>query len=123
MKFKTFLFDFDGTLVDSMPTFVYVMLRILKENHIAFESDIIKIITPLGYKGTAKYFKKLGLDMPEEQIVSLMNAYALEEYQHSIDAKKNVICTLEKLKENGADLNILTASPHSRSFTAVPEVA
>jgi len=90
-----------------------VMLRILKENNIAFESDIIKIITPLGYKGTAKYFKKLGLDMPEEEIVSLMNMYALEEYKYRIDAKKNVISTLIKLKENGADLNVLTASPHS----------
>ena len=35
MKFKTYLFDFDGTLVDSMPTFASVMLRILKENDIA----------------------------------------------------------------------------------------
>jgi len=113
MEFTTYLFDFDGTLVDSMPTFVSVMLRILKENNIAFESDIIKIITPLGYKGTAKYFKKLGLDMPEEEIVSLMNMYALEEYKYRIDAKKNVISTLIKLKENGADLNVLTASPHS----------
>ena len=113
MKFKTYLFDFDGTLVDSMPTFVSVMLRILKENNIPFESDIIKIITPLGYKGTAKYFKNLGLDMPEEEIVSLMNTYALEEYKYHIDAKKNVISTLKKLKENGADLNVLTASPHS----------
>ena len=113
MKFTTYLFDFDGTLVDSMPTFVSVMLRILKENNIAFESDIIKIITPLGYKGTAKYFKKLGLAMPEEEIVSLMNMYALEEYKYRIDAKKHVIDTLKKLKENGADLHILTASPHA----------
>ena len=30
MKFKTYLFDFDGTLVDSMPTFVSVILRILE---------------------------------------------------------------------------------------------
>lgn len=113
MEFTTYLFDFDGTLVDSMPTFVSVMLRILKENDIAFGSDIIKIITPLGYKGTAKYFKKLGLDMPEEEIVSLMNTYAMEEYKYRIDAKKNVIGTLKRLKENGADLNVLTASPHS----------
>ena len=28
----TYLFDFDGTLVDSMPTFVSCMLRILDEN-------------------------------------------------------------------------------------------
>ena len=33
---KTYLFDFDGTLVDSMPTFVSVMLRILDENEIKY---------------------------------------------------------------------------------------
>ena len=31
---KTYLFDFDGTLVDSMPTYVSAMLRILDENSI-----------------------------------------------------------------------------------------
>ena len=44
-----YLFDFDGTLVDSMPTFVSVMKRILDENHIPYGDDLIKIITPLGY--------------------------------------------------------------------------
>ena len=42
-----------------------------------------------------------------------MNTYALEEYKYRIGAKKNVINTLKKLKENDADLNVLTASPHS----------
>ncbi len=114
MKFTTYLFDFDGTLVDSMPTFVSVMLKILDENNIAYESDIIKKITPLGYKGTAQYFKEeLGVDMPVEEMISLMNTYALEQYKYNIEAKENVIPTLKKLKENNADLNILTASPHS----------
>lgn len=53
MKFSAYLFDFDGTLVDSMPSFISVMLRILDENGIDYEDDIIKIITPLGYQGTA----------------------------------------------------------------------
>jgi len=113
MKFDTYLFDFDGTLVDSMPTYISVMLKILEENQIAYEKDIIKIITPLGYKGTAKYFKELGLSMEEDELVALMNRYALEEYKYRIGAKHNVIETLKKLKESGADLNVLTASPHS----------
>ena len=113
MKYSTYLFDFDGTLVDSMPTFASVMLRILDENHIRYESDIIKVITPLGYGGSAKYFRQLGLDMEEDAIVSLMNTYAQEEYTHRIGAKKNVIETLRYLKENHADLNVLTASPHA----------
>ena len=54
--YQYYLFDFDGTLVDSMPTFCSCMLRILDENHIAYPADITKTITPLGLNGTATYF-------------------------------------------------------------------
>ena len=114
MKYSAYLFDFDGTLVDSMPSFISVMLRILDENGIKYGDDIIKIITPLGYLGTAKYFiDKLGLKMREEDILKIMNEYAYDEYAYKIPAKENVIETILRLKEQGADLNILTASPHS----------
>ena len=73
---KTYLFDFDGTLVDSMPSYVAAMLRILDENHISYGRDIIKIITPLGYAGTAAYYtEKLGLTMPVEKTVEMMKKY------------------------------------------------
>ena len=113
MKYTTYLFDFDGTLVDSMPTYASLMLRILDENSISYGDDIVKIITPLGYHGTAEYFIKLGLNKSKEELVATMNAYAIEEYTHHIPAKENVIDVLKKLKEKGADLNVLTASPHS----------
>ena len=114
MKHTTYLFDFDGTLVDSMPAFISVMLRILDENNIKYESDIIKVITPLGYAGTAGYFiNQLGLNVPANELLELMNKYAYNEYAYNIPAKRNVIETLNKLKDSGANLNILTASPHS----------
>ena len=113
MKYNTYLFDFDGTLVDSMPSFVSVMLRILNENNIKYEDDIVKIITPLGYVGTAKYFKKMGISLSEDEMIKLMNEYAYDEYAYNIPAKNNVISVLKKLKEKGASLNVLTASPHS----------
>ncbi len=112
MKFNTYLFDFDGTLVDSMPTFASTMIRILDENNIAYGEDIVKIITPLGYKGTAEYFISLGLDKPIDEIMTLMNSYSLYEYENTIMAKRNVAETLKSLRENGASLNVLTASPH-----------
>lgn len=43
---KTYLFDFDGTLVDSMPTYVSAVLRILDEHSVSYGSDIVKILTP-----------------------------------------------------------------------------
>lgn len=112
-NFSTYLFDFDGTLVDSMPSYVSVMLRILDEHNIKYGRDIVKIITPLGYTGTAKYFRSIGIDKSQEELISLMNKYAYEQYAYNIPAKKNVVSVLKELKERGASLNVLTASPHS----------
>ena len=113
MKYTTYLFDFDGTLVESMPVYVSVMLRILDENNIKYGDDIVKIITPLGYAGTAKYYKGLGVSLSVEEMIALMNKYAYDEYAYNIPAKSNVISVLEQLKKNGANLNVLTASPHN----------
>ena len=112
LKYNTYLFDFDGTLVDSMPSFVSVMLKILDENNIEYENDIVKIITHLGYSGTAHYFKELGVPLTEQEMMKKMNTYAYNEYAYNIQAKNNVIFVLNKLKDMGANLNVLTASPH-----------
>ena len=112
MKFKTYLFDFDGTLVDSMPTYVELMLRILDDSGVSYGDDIIKIITPLGFRGTAEYFRTLGISLSVEKMVELMGAYALEAYTTRIPAKETVSETLLAMKAQGASLNVLTASPH-----------
>ena len=110
---KTYLFDFDGTLVDSMPAYVSSMLRILDENNINYGNDIVKIITPLGLNGTAEYFlNTLGLQMPKDRLMRLMGEYMLDGYLYHIPAKANVISVLKELKSQGACLNVLTASPH-----------
>ena len=112
MRYQTYLFDFDGTLVDSMSAFVCAVKRILGENNIHYTDDIFKIVTPLGYKGTAEYFQKMGLEKNTDELVNLLIEYSVEDYKNHIPAKKNVINTLETLKENGFDLNVLTAAPH-----------
>lgn len=109
---NTFLFDFDGTLVDSMPTYVSVMLRILDERGIKYAHDIVKIITPLGYKGTAEYFRMLGVKERADELVDIMSSYARHEYENNIPAKEYVTETLREMKKRGYSLNVLTASPH-----------
>ena len=101
MEVNTYLFDFDGTLVDSMPTFVKAMLKVLDDYNIKYDDDIVKIITPLGYKGSAEYFQKLGLKLSTEEIIDIVNKYAINEYAYNIPAKSNVINTLKELKNKG----------------------
>ena len=111
--YKCYLFDFDGTLVDSMPVYVASMLRILDENGIAYGDDIVKIITPLGLNGTADYFlHHMGLQIPKEALVDLMKTYFMDAYFHTIPPKDNVISVLKELKNRGASINVLTAGPH-----------
>ena len=109
---KTYLFDFDGTLVDSMPVFGGLMLKILNEHGIKYGDDVLKTITPLGYVATAKYFISMGLNKTEEELVALMKEYAVYEYTNTVPAKNNVEKVLKELKSRGDSLNILTASPH-----------
>ena len=42
----TYLFDFDGTLVDSMPNWAKQMLSILDDYNVDYPDDIIKTVTP-----------------------------------------------------------------------------
>lgn len=110
---KFYLFDFDGTLVNSMPSYIKGMLRILDEAGVKYEKDIIKIITPLGFVGTAEYFiKNFGLKATKEELLIKMEEYIKDDYFYIIPAKSNVEKTLKELKNKGASLNVLTASPH-----------
>ncbi len=114
LKNYKLVFDFDGTLVDSMGVYVESVLDVLKKNNVNYPDDIFKIITPLGYKGSAEYFvEKLGLNMTVEEILNGMKEIATKAYENDVLAKETVIETLKKLKAQGISLNVLTASPHS----------
>ena len=109
---KIYIFDLDGTLVDSMPTGVGIVLGFLDEKGIPYPDDIVTRLTPLGYKGSAKYIADhLTGGYQVEQIYEYFKAETLRAYGETIPLKFHVKETLEKLKAQGCRLNVLTASP------------
>ena len=110
---NTYLFDFDGTLVDSMPVYAALMLQILEEHGIPHDKGIIKITTPLGYRKTAELFVSMGVPMTADALVDVMTARAVDAYTHRVPAKAHVLDALRRLKARGDSLNVLTASPHA----------
>jgi len=110
---KAYLFDFDGTLVDSMPVWGKKMFRILELNGITPPDGLLRTITPLGDKGTAAYFRTaLNVPMTDEEMFAAMDEYALPRYREEIPAKEGVADYLSHLKASGAGVYLLTASPH-----------
>ena len=110
---KDLVFDFDGTLVDSMPTWGGKMLRILDEEGVSYPENIIECITPLGDLGAARYFiSALGVKKSIEELAEKMDAYAIDKYRFEIGEKQGAIEALTALKARGHRLFVLTASPH-----------
>ena len=111
-SFRAVLFDFDGTLVDSMPYWSQKMCNILDVCGIAVPSDLFTVITALGDAGTAKYFREeLGVPLTESEMIKMMDDFALDKYKTVVEEKPYVRELLEYLKEKGIDAYVLTASP------------
>lgn len=110
---KYYIFDFDGTLVDSMPYWAEKMLSILNKAKVNYPDDIINTIATLGDAGSAKYFKEvLNVKFTEKQMFEMMDEFALPKYRDVITLKAGVKDALLRLKKQGHSLNVLTASPH-----------
>ena len=112
-KSEIYVFDLDGTLVDSMPYFTKGMLSIADDAGIDYGPELIKILTPLGYvKGAEYYINELGIDDTVDNIVSKVRSRLYYEYSNNIKLKPYVGEYLKKLAANGARMFVLTASPH-----------
>ena len=107
-----YLFDFDGTLADSMPTWAGFHISMLKEYGIPCPSDFINTIVPIGSLRASQYAIDLGVKLTLEEYHSKMKTVLAEYYDNSILLKSGAVETLKRLIANGHQVHILTASPH-----------
>ncbi|MBR6793188.1 MAG: HAD family phosphatase [Clostridia bacterium] len=109
---KHYLFDFDGTLVDSMPTWAGMHIRALEDAGITVPENFVETITPLGNYRASEYTVSLGLDISLEDYLERLSKALYHEYTTHIVLKPHVKEILTKLKSEGIAVHVLTASPH-----------
>ena len=107
-----YLFDFDGTLVDSMPTWSGVHVNALKNAGIPVPEDFVQTITPLGNYRASQHTISLGLETSLESYLDFVSKTLYEAYTTRIDLRGGVKEKLLELQNAGHSLNVLTASPH-----------
>lgn len=110
---KIYIFDLDGTLVDSMPHFAKGILSIADDAGLTYDDTLLKILTPLGYTKSAEYYVNvLGVKDTVESLVKKIGERLYYQYSNNIVTKPGVKEYLRRLHSEGARLFVLTASPH-----------
>ncbi len=108
-----YIFDFDGTLVDSMPFWAGTHQKELEAYGITAPEGFAQTITPLGNLKAAQYAITLGVSSSVEEHLSKIKQKLEIGYLTDIPLKESVKESLEKLKNAGHVLHVLTASSHS----------
>lgn len=107
-----YIFDFDGTLVDSMEIWANLHAKRLTDAGIPVPENYTQIITPIGNTKAAELNISLGVPGTVEEYLQKLNEILLEAYSFQIPLKPHVEETLRAMQAAGHQLHVLTASPH-----------
>jgi HAD superfamily hydrolase (TIGR01509 family) len=116
---KLILFDFDGTLVDSMDMWVGIDEKIFALNNLPVPKGLTERLIPLNEEETAKVFLEYGCQGTVESIRALHDQLAQEQYDHHIQLKPGVREVLKELRDRDIQLGIVSASVLSRMLPCI----
>ncbi len=116
---KLVLFDFDGTLVDSMTMWVGIDQKIFDLNGIPVPEGLTERLIPLNEEETAKVFLEYGCQGTVDSIRALHDRLAQEQYETTIPLKEGARELLEALRDRGIRVGIVSASIMSRMLPAI----
>lgn len=117
---KYLIFDLDGTLIDSMPVWKDTGKNYLLNHGFTPPANLHQIVKTQTLYQTAEYFQKvLGVPHTAEEIAAEVVSFVEEQYRTSIPLKPFVREFLEKEKQNGSKMCIVTASEASYILLAL----
>lgn len=105
-----YIFDLDGTLLDSMQMWLDIDTRFLIANGIQPTDDYSQAIKTMGYQQGASYtVERFNLNLTADEVIHQWEKMAQHEYAHHIKLKKGALDYLLYLRNCGHKLSIATA--------------
>ncbi len=117
---KYIIFDLDGTLIDSMPTWRGTGAKFLSNHNIPVPANLMEVVKKQTIWQTAEWFRtELHVPMKAEDIVNEVVESVVEAYRHTIPLKKGAKEYLEKMMQEGVKMCVLTASEADYIYPAL----
>lgn len=104
------LFDFDGTLANSMPYWRTIDIQLFDEFNAPYTIELFQQLTPLSEEETAVEFQRHGVQLPVEEIIRRKNDFMEDAYLHKITLKPQVQEYMDQLRQKGAVLAICSST-------------
>jgi HAD superfamily hydrolase (TIGR01509 family) len=107
---KGYIFDLDGTLLDSMGVWDQIDIDFLAKRNIAVPPDYLNTVLSMTFRDIAAYtIKRFALPDSVESLMSEWNDMAAYAYGHTVQLKPYAKEYLLKLRERGVKLAIATS--------------
>lgn len=120
MKIKHCIFDFDGTLFDSMSIWDSVGEIYLRSIGKRAKPSLMEEVRTMSLSQSALYMKKeYDLSQTVEEIIKGINQTLEDGYRYEIQPKQGVIFFLKQLKQSGVSMCIATSSDSELVETAL----
>ncbi len=109
--FQAMIFDFDGTLVDSMNLWDHLAAQLLQKRGIPAPEDLDEILAPMSTEQSANYLvKKYNLGIFPKELIQEMYAAIEEKYRTQVQIKPFAGQYLQKKYEQGYPMCVATAN-------------
>ena len=110
---KGAIFDFDGTLFDSMFIWDTAGEVYLRSICIEPKEDLQKVLKPMSLLQSATYIReKYVIPLTVEEIMDGVNRTVEGFYFHTVQPKEGVVAFLEQMQKQGVRMCIATATDH-----------
>lgn len=105
------IFDFDGTLFDSLWLWEDIDRRFLAARGIAVPCDYMTTVGAMEYRRTAEYtIERFGLDETPEALMAEWTAMSVEAYATVVKPKPHIVRIAKTLFERGVPLAVATSA-------------